>query len=98
MQKLALLISKDIEKSYPEIEVFTDWVPDNYGGRSTQVYACKDELIRRSAIIEREGVIRGKKAKIYTLTEYGKELSKELGLVFGDKWEPIVDIVAEGCE
>jgi hypothetical protein len=95
LQKLALLVSKDIEKTAIDSPFFDDWVPDKYGGRSTQVYVMRDELLNGRAIEEKDVKIDDKVMKIYNLTSYGKDLTRDFPVLFGSEWKDIQAVVSK---
>jgi hypothetical protein len=96
LQKLALLVSKDIQKSNLNLESFHDWVPDNYGGRSTQVYLTRNELLDSGAIKEENAKIdHNKTMKIYSLTSFGNELSKDVSSAFESNWKGLEEIAGK---
>lgn len=88
MQKIALLVSKNLEKDHQRaVTVFDDWVPDDYGGRSIQVYRAKDELIRKGMMVEKEIALDEEMAmKFYTITELGTKMTEKLRPMFADVW------------
>lgn len=90
MQKMALLISKDINQADKTLPAFSDWVADDFGGRSVQVYQAKDELAMNQMLTEREVTVEGKKMKVYDLTSFGREAASQLPLLFGLSWSQIV--------
>jgi hypothetical protein len=86
MQKLALLLSKDLQESKIKIGTFDDWVAGDYGGRSTQVYQSIDELALNDMLSEREAKFQGNTMKIYELTSFGKDSAAYLERLFGMNW------------
>lgn len=59
MQKMALLISKDLYQINKALPTFNDWVADDYGGRSVQVYQAEEELTTHQMVTEREMTFEG---------------------------------------
>ena len=93
IQKLALLISKDLEKSGSNLSIFNDWVAGDYGGRSAQVYQSIGELSRNQMLKERETTFHGNKMTIYDLTSHGKDTAADLERLFGESWVQITTTV-----
>ncbi|MGH9992895.1 MAG: hypothetical protein ACREAZ_09675 [Nitrososphaera sp.] len=88
MQKLALLISKALEKDYKDIPVFDDWTPNKFGGVSTQVYLAKDELVEKGLLTEKEVRLEKEKTmKVYDLTEQGRHMMKVVPPKLQRIWE-----------
>jgi hypothetical protein len=94
MQKIALLTSKQITKLEPDLTVFDDWVPDDFGGRSTQVYVTIDELIDHGLLSERLTTIEDKKLKVYTLTDQGYEEVKKIPSKLGKTWDSLSSVAS----
>src|SRR5689334_7733085 len=86
MQKMALLISKDLGPEFESRSLFTDWSPDNFGGLSVQVYRARDELIEKGLVEEKEIEVQGKKMKILDVTLEGRKSIMDLPPLFGDSW------------
>ncbi|GEM_PF-2221136 len=90
MQKIALLISKDLNEDYKDIPVFDDWIPNKFGGVSTQVYLAKDELVEEGLLIEKEiSLEKGKKMKVYDLTELGRHTMQVVPLKLQQAWQDL---------
>ncbi|MGH9877538.1 MAG: hypothetical protein ACRD5H_07855, partial [Nitrososphaerales archaeon] len=88
LQKLALLISKALEKDYKDIPVFDDWTPNKFGGVSTQVYLAKDELVEKGLLTEKEVRLEKEKTmKVYDLTEQGRHMMKVVPPKLQRIWE-----------
>jgi hypothetical protein len=94
LQKISLLISRDLEKRSAETKVFNDWIADAYGGRSTLVYTMKDKLVDSQILEETEVTLdKARKLKQYRVTESGAILVPALKDQLGISWPRIVELM-----
>lgn len=76
LQKLLLIISKEISKQDSSVQAFNDWKPDKFGGVSSQVYQTVPPLTAKGLLEEKAAKLGQYDGKLYLLTESGRLLAQ----------------------